>query len=55
MVVFFDDDEDSHTYAEQMERCPGCELWLYALAIRPNDVAPRAGGERNCGELTGGR
>jgi hypothetical protein len=44
MVVFFDDDEDSHTYAEQVERrCPGCGFWLHALATKPSDVAPQGG------------
>ena len=41
MVVFFDDEQDSGTYAEQVERCPGCSLWLHALAIKPSEVAPR--------------
>jgi hypothetical protein len=53
--VFFDADEDSHTYSDQMERCPGCEHWLHALAIKPSDVAPQARGERKRGALAGGR
>ena len=41
MVIFFDDDEGSGTYAEQVSRCPECSLWLYALAIKPSDIAQR--------------
>jgi hypothetical protein len=41
MVMFFDDEEDSDTYAEQVTNCPGCGLWLHALAIKPSDVAPQ--------------
>jgi hypothetical protein len=55
MVVFFDDDEESHTYSDQMERCPECEFWLYALAIKPSDLAPQAGGETRRGGLTAER
>jgi hypothetical protein len=32
MVVFFD---------ERVERCPGCDLRLYSLAIKPSDVVRR--------------
>ena len=41
MVMFSDDDEESDTYAEQVMRCPGCGLWLYALAIKPSDIVHR--------------
>jgi hypothetical protein len=41
MVVFFDDDEESDTYGERVERCPGCDLRLYSLAIKPSDVVRR--------------
>jgi hypothetical protein len=31
LVMFFDDDEGSDTYAERVDCCPGCDLWLYGL------------------------
>ena len=39
LVVFFDDERASDTYAEQVDRCPGCGLWLHGLDIAPADVA----------------
>jgi hypothetical protein len=41
MVMFSDDEEESDTYTEQVTRCPGCGLWLYALAIKPSDIVHR--------------
>jgi hypothetical protein len=41
LVVFLDEEEGSDTYAEQVQRCPGCGLGLYALAIKPSEIAPR--------------
>ncbi len=40
MVIFFDD-EGSDTYAEQVERCPECSLWLHGLGINPSAIAPQ--------------
>ena len=41
MVMFSDDEGESDTYAEQVTRCPGCRLWLYALAIKPSEITQR--------------
>jgi hypothetical protein len=41
LVVFFDDDEESNSYTEQVDHCPRCSLWLHALDIKPSEVAPR--------------
>jgi hypothetical protein len=41
MVMFSDDEQESETYAEQVTRCPGCGLWLYALAIKPSEITQR--------------
>jgi hypothetical protein len=41
MLMYFDDEEDSDTYAEQVTTCPGCGLWLHALAIQPSHLAPQ--------------
>ncbi len=41
MVVFFDEEEGSDTYAQQVDRCAGCGLWLHAFAMNPSEVAPR--------------
>jgi len=41
MVVFFDDEEGSDTYAQQVDRCAGCGLWLHAFAMNSSVVAPR--------------
>ena len=41
MVFFSDDEEESDTYTEQVTRCPGCDLWLYALAIEPSEITRR--------------
>ena len=38
MVMFSDDEEESGTYAEQVTRCSGCGLWLYALATKPSEI-----------------
>jgi hypothetical protein len=40
-VVFLDAEEGSDTYAEQVDRCRGCGLWLHALGIRPAELVPR--------------
>jgi DNA-directed RNA polymerase subunit RPC12/RpoP len=40
-VVFLDAQEGSDTYAEKVDRCPECGLWLHALGIRPAELAPR--------------
>jgi ssDNA-binding Zn-finger/Zn-ribbon topoisomerase 1 len=42
MVLYFDYEEESGTCAEQVERCPGCGLWLYAVAMNPSDLAQRS-------------
>ena len=34
-VVYFDDDERSGTYAEQVRNCPGCGELLAGHAISP--------------------
>jgi hypothetical protein len=34
-VVYFDDDERSGTYAEQVRSCPGCGELLAGHAISP--------------------
>ena len=37
---FFDDRMGSDTYAEQVLRCPGCDLWLYyGVGIEPSGAA----------------
>jgi hypothetical protein len=43
--VFFDDDERSKTYAEQIERCPACGTPLERLLIegRANAIDSRRG------------
>jgi hypothetical protein len=38
LVVFFDDDEESNSYTEQVDHCPRCGLWLHALDIKPSEV-----------------
>ena len=40
-VVLLDAQEGSDTYAEKVDRCPECGLWLHALGIRPAELAPR--------------
>jgi hypothetical protein len=42
MILYFDYEEESGTCAEQVERCPGCGLWLYAFAMNPSDLAQRS-------------
>ena len=43
MVDFFDDRTGSHTFGEQVARCPGCDQWLYYTPeVEPSDlVQPR--------------
>jgi len=39
MVDFFDDRTGSHTFGEQVARCPGCDQWLYyAPEVEPSDL-----------------
>jgi hypothetical protein len=33
MWACFDDEEQSDTYAEHVERCPGCGAWLSAEVV----------------------
>jgi hypothetical protein len=40
-VVFLDAEKGSDTYAEQVDCCPGCGLWLHALGVRPDELASR--------------
>ena len=42
---FFDDRTGSHTYAQQVTRCPECDLWLYyGFGLEPSE-ATNAGSE----------
>jgi hypothetical protein len=41
LVVYLDDEEGSESYAEQVDRCPGCGPWLHARGVRPAELAPR--------------
>ena len=42
---FFDDRTGSDTYAQQVTRCPGCDLWLYyGFGLEPSE-ATNAGSE----------
>ncbi len=38
LVVFFDHGAQSGPYTEEVDRCPGCGLWLHTLDIKPSEV-----------------
>lgn len=45
VLAFFDDRTGSDTYAQQVTRCPGCDLWLYyGFGLEPSE-ATNAGSE----------
>jgi len=42
---FFDDRTGSDTYAQQVARCPGYDLWLYYVSCLEPNEATNAGSE----------